>query len=118
MKEAAKGEDFLGKTFRVEFDRPLGSSHPNYGWKYPFNYGFVPGHFAGDGEEIDAYYLSSDKPLKEIEGVCVGYVHRLDDNEDKLILTDGERYSVEELEEKLSFQEKWYKHKIILEDEQ
>ena len=118
MKKTVQGEDFLGKTCRVEFDRPLGSLHPKHGWKYPLNYGFVPGYSAGDGEEIDAYYLSSNKPLEAIEGLCIGYVHRFDDNEDKLIVTDGERFSEEELEERLNFQEKWYKHKIVVSDEQ
>lgn len=69
---------------------------------------------AGDGDELDVYYLSSDKPLKEIEGTCIGYVNRFDDNEDKLIATDGTKLSKEEIEKVLEFQEKWFKHEIIL----
>lgn len=112
--KVAKGKDFIGKKVNIEFDRPLGTPHPRFGWKYPINYGFVPGHIAGDGAEIDVYYLSSNEPLKEISAKCIGYVKRLDDNEDKLIATNGEMFSEEEIEKMLEFQEKWYKHEIIL----
>lgn len=41
----------LGKMIDVVIDRPLGSVHPNDPQCiYPLNYGFVPGLFAGDGE--------------------------------------------------------------------
>ena len=78
------------------------------------NYGFVPGVLAGDGEELDVYYLSSDKPLSKISGVCIGYVYRFDDSEDKLIATDGTKLSKDEIEKQLEFQEKWFKHEIII----
>ncbi len=64
--------------------------------------------------EIDVYYLSADKPLKEVSATCIGYVRRLDDNEDKLIATDGETPTLDEVEKLLEFQEKWFKHEIIL----
>jgi len=111
----SQGADFLGKTINIEFDRPLGSKHPKYDdMIYPVNYGFVPNTKAGDGMEIDVYYLSSDKPLKEIEAKCIGYVHRFDDNEDKLIATDGKVPTKSEIEKCLDFQEKWFKHEIII----
>jgi inorganic pyrophosphatase len=108
------GKEFLGKKIKIEFDRPLGSKHPKFDWVYPLNYGFVPGVIAGDGDELDVYYLSGDKPLKQIEGTCIGYVHRFDDNEDKLIASDGTKFSKEEIENLLEFQEQYYKHEIIL----
>lgn len=114
MTNTSQGKDFLGKRIKIEFDRPLGTKHPKFDWTYPVNYGFVPGTRSGDDMEIDVYYLSSDKPLKEIEGECIGFVHRFDDNEDKLIATDGTIPTSEELEKKLEFQEKWFKHEIIL----
>ena len=114
MAITSQGQDFLGTKIRIEFDRPLGTKHPKFGWVYPLNYGYVPGVMAADGDELDVYYLSSDKPLQEAEGICIGYVHRFDDNEDKLIATDGSELSAKELEKRLEFQEKWYKHEIIL----
>ncbi len=111
----SQGNDFLGKTISIKFDRPLGTRHPKHNdMIYPVNYGFVPNTKAGDGMEIDVYYLSSDQPLKETEAKCIGYVHRFDDNEDKLIATDGEVMTKEEIEKRLEFQEKWFKHEIIL----
>jgi len=108
------GPEFLGKRISIHFDRPLGSKHPKFDWVYPVNYGFVPGTKAGDGMEIDVYYLSSGEPLQDIEGTCIGYVHRLDDNEDKLIATDGSKLTKEEIETALDFQEQYYKHEIVL----
>lgn len=118
MPKIAQGKDFLGATIKVVFDRPLGSVHPKYPEMiYPVNYGYVPDTRAGDGDEIDVYYLSADRPLKTVAARCIGYVHRDDDNEDKLIASDGTRFSEAEIESKLEFQEKWFKHQIVLEDE-
>ncbi len=116
MTKYDTGKDFLGKTIDIVFDRPLGSKHPTHGNIYPVNYGFVPDTKAGDDKEIDVYYLSSETPLQKITGKCIGYVHRYDDNEDKLIATDGEVLAIDEIEQRLEFQEKWFKHKIILAD--
>lgn len=115
MLKTAEDGDFLGNTIEITFDRPLGSTHPRHDdMVYPVNYGFVPGTKAGDGMEIDVYFLSSDKPLESTTATCIGYVHRFDDNEDKLIATDGEVPTVDEIENRLEFQEKWFKHEIIL----
>ena len=48
---------FLGRQVTVRIDRPLGSRHPKWGFLYLANYGYVPGVFAPDGEELDAYIL-------------------------------------------------------------
>jgi inorganic pyrophosphatase len=114
VSKTSQGQNFIGKTIEIEFDRPLGTKHPKFDWSYPVNYGFVPGVLAGDGEELDVYYLSSDKPLSKISGVCIGYVNRFDDSEDKLIATDGTKLSKDEIEKQLEFQEKWFKHEIII----
>lgn len=34
---------FIGKRVDVVMDRPMGSSHPEHGFTYQVNYGFVPG---------------------------------------------------------------------------
>ena len=46
-------------------DRPLGTKHPKHGFVYEVNYGYIPNTVSGDGEELDAYVLGIDKPLKE-----------------------------------------------------
>ena len=81
---------FLGAEVTIKIDRPVGSKHPKWNFIYPVNYGFVPGTKSGDGEEIDAYVLGVHEPLKEFTGICIAVIHRLDDNDDKLVLTpDG-----------------------------
>lgn len=107
---------YIGQLVYVKIDRPLGSKHPKYGFEYPVNYGYIPFTKSGDGEELDAYVLMIDKPLKEYLGRCIGVVHRLNDDDDKLIVVPEEYdLSDEEIEEFIAFQEKWFKH-ILLRD--
>ena len=105
--------DYLGKKVYVKMDRPLGKMHPKYNYLYPINYGFVPHTISGDGKEIDAYILGEDVTLEEYSGEVIAIVHRLDDNDDKLIVSDGTNYTDEEIEKSIEFQEKYFKHIII-----
>jgi inorganic pyrophosphatase len=77
---------FLGKRVLVAIDRPLGSLHPLHGFAYPVNYGSLPGILAPDGEDLDAYVLGIDRPLAQFEGDCIAIIHRLDDDDDKLVV--------------------------------
>ncbi len=81
---------FLGKTVKVVVDRPLGSRHPPAGFAYPVNYGFIPGVLAPDGEDLDAYLVGLPTPVAEETGLCIAIVHRLYEDDDKLIVAaDG-----------------------------
>ncbi|MBF6206658.1 MULTISPECIES: inorganic diphosphatase [Nocardia] len=81
---------FLGRTVDLVFDRPYGSHHPTCGFRYLANYGYVPGTLAPDGAELDAYYLGPAEPMVRARGLCVGIIHRLYDDDDKLIVVpDG-----------------------------
>src|SRR3990172_5327665 len=81
---------FLGKKVKLIIDRPLGSKHPEYGFVYEVNYGYIKGVKSPDGEDLDAYYLGEDKPLGMAEGICIAIIHRLDDNDDKLVVVPKE----------------------------
>ena len=106
---------FLGKTVKIEIDRPINSKHPKRGFVYEVNYGFVPNTRAPDGEEIDAYRLGVDKPVKEFTGKCAAIIHRSDDNDDKLVVVpkDFKDISDEEILKAINFQEEWFKSVII-----
>jgi len=41
--------DFLNRVVHVKIDRPLGSRHPQHGFVYPVNYGYVPNTPAPNG---------------------------------------------------------------------
>ena len=107
-------KEYLGKDVRIKIDRPMGSLHPKHGFLYELNYGFVPGTMSGDGEEIDAYVIGADGPVLEFEGKCVAIVHRLDDDDDKLVLVpEGkENVSDKEIVRATHFQEKYFKIEI------
>ena len=108
------GNNIIGSIVKGRIDRPLGSKHPKFGFEYPVNYGFIPNTKSGDNEEIDAYILMENKPLKKYVGRCVGVVHRTDDNDDKLIVVP-EAYDLknDHIEKDIAFQEKWFNHILI-----
>ncbi len=109
-------KEYIGKRVKVKMDRPLRTKHPKYGFIYEVNYGYVPNTVSGDGEELDVYVLGVDVPLNEFEGMCVAVIHRIDDNDDKLVvLPNNMDISDEEIERQIDFQEKWFKHIIVRE---
>ena len=105
---------YIGKIVKVKIDRPKGSKHPKYGFEYPVNYGYVEHTKSGDGEELDAYVLGVDFPLKEYEGVCIRVIHRSNDDDDKLIVVpQGLDLRDEDIEKATAFQEKWFTHILV-----
>lgn len=81
---------------------------------YPVNYGFVPGMFAGDEHEVDAYILGVDQPMRQFQGVCIAIVRRLDDVEDKLIVVPiGTRLTHNEILDAVAFQEQFFRSEIL-----
>jgi len=105
---------FLGQRVEVTIDRQLGSKHPKWGFIYKVNYGYLEGVKAPDGEDLDAYVLGVKIPMAKFKGEVVAIVHRLKDDDDKLvIIPEGKIVSDEEIESKIKFQEKFFEHEII-----
>ena len=118
MLRTALIEKYLGKTVRIEIDRPIGYIHKKekYTLVYPINYGYIPGVFGGDGEELDVYLLGVSEPVKEYTCKIIGAVIRKNDVEDKLIAApDGINFTADEAYEMIKFQEQWYDMKIRME---
>jgi inorganic pyrophosphatase len=104
-----QARDFINTIVAVKIDRPLGSRHPTHGFIYPVNYGYVPDTLAPDGEPLDAYVLGVFEPLEEFTGRCTAVVHRLDDDDDKLIVVpEGRQYSDEQIWALVEFQERFF----------
>lgn len=105
---------YIGKIVEVVMDRPLGSKHPKHGFIYPVNYGYIPGTISGDGEELDAYVLGEHDPLGKFTGRVVAIIHRINDNDDKLIvMKDGRNYTDEQIRALTEFQEQWFESVIL-----
>ena len=106
---------YLNKTIDVKIDRPIGSSYLNYpDHIYLVNYGYVPNTISGDDEEIDCYILGEYKPLKDYRGTCIAIIHRLEEDDDKLIIVpENKNYTNSEIRLLTNFQEKFYKSEII-----
>ena len=109
-------DKMIGKTVKVIVDRPLGSVHPEHNdIYYSVNYGYVSGVMAADGEEQDAYILGVNVAVKEFTGKVIAIIHREDDVEDKWVVVPKDcRFSKEEIEQQVHFQEKFFKHTIIM----
>ena len=105
---------YLGKTVTVKVDRPLGSRHPELGFLYPLNYGYLPGVKASDGEELDAYILGIFEPASQFVGKCIAVVHRLNDDDDKLIVVPADKnYSDDQIKALTEFVERSFVSIII-----
>lgn len=108
---------YLNKIVSVKIDRPIGSRHPKYDYIYPVNYGYVPNTISDDGEELDCYVLGVFEPLKEFDGKCIALIHRVNDNDDKLIIVPKDRkMDNKEIEALIEFQERFFKHQLIRKD--
>jgi len=110
---------YLNKTVQIFIERPIGSTHPKYNFKYEVNYGHVPNTLAPDGEEIDAYVLGVDEPLEKFSGKCIAVIHRLNDNDDKLVIVPENALDLsdEKILSLTKFQEKWFKSIVIRKEE-
>ncbi|MBN2203014.1 MAG: inorganic diphosphatase [Candidatus Aenigmarchaeota archaeon] len=107
-------KEYLNEIVTVSIDRPLGSKHPKHEIIYKANYGFVPNTKSADGEELDAYVLGVEKPLKEFTGRCIAIIHRLDDDDDKLVVVPEDvEFSDNQILEMTNFVEKYFKPVIL-----
>lgn len=108
-----KAKALLNKQVEVIVDRQIGSKHNDV--IYPINYGYVKYFKSLDGEYVDAYILGENKPLNSFIGTVIAIIHRLNDNEDKLIISNNSTpYTKDEIKEICNFQEKYFKIEIIM----
>ena len=131
-RSLALARPWLGRRVTVRIDRPLGSRHPRWGFLYPVNYGYLPGVIAPDGEELDAYVLGLkeslglkeplglkeslgvEEPMAEFTGRCIAIIHRLDDDDDKLVVVPkGVTLTNDEISAQTLFQEQFFESLIV-----
>lgn len=109
-------EDYIGQVVLVQIDRPLGSKHPEHGFIYSVNYGYLPGVKMpeGDGEELGAYVLGVFEPIQQFEGKCIAIIRRLNDNDDKLVIVPVDKhYSDLQIQALTEFQERFFESTIL-----
>ncbi len=105
---------YLGQPTVVRIDRPLGSTHPQFGFRYPVNYGFIPGTVSDDGEELDAYVLGVAEPVTEFAGECIAVIRRTTEADDKLVVVPrGLRFTDAEIRRQVDFQEAYFESTIL-----
>ena len=107
-------KDFIGKEVEIVIDRALGTKHPNHGFIYTVNYGYVPNVISGDGEELDAYLLGVFDPVESYKGKCIAVIHRTNDDDDKIIVVpESVNYTDEQIRALTEFQERFFDSIII-----
>jgi inorganic pyrophosphatase len=106
--------EYLGQLVVVTVDRPMGSLHPEHGFVYEVNYGYIDNAVAPDGEGLDAYLLGVDAPVQSGEGTCIAIIHRVNDADDKLVVSaTGEDFTDDDITRLTNFQEQWFQVEII-----
>ena len=106
-------KDYLGKEVTVSMDRELGTRHPKHRFIYMLNYGFIPNTVSGDGEELDAYVLGVFEPVKEFKGKVIAIIHRINDDDDKLVVVpNNKNYTDEQIRALTEFQEQYFESEI------
>ena len=104
----------IGRAANVTIDRKLGTRHPTHGFLYLLNYGFLPGTISGDGEPLDAYVVGVFEPVEAFTGTVQAVIHRLDDDDDKLVVAPTDRsFSDSELLVLTEFQEQYFKPVVL-----
>ena len=108
-------DPFLGRHLTIVIDRPLGSVHPEHpDLRYELNYGFVPGIPAPDGENLDAYVIGVNKPVRRFTGTVIAVIHRKNDTEDKLVVAPSGMVAYEPMiAEAVHFAEQYFDTSII-----
>lgn len=105
---------YIWLTVNVKIDRPINSKHPKHWFNYELNYWFVPDTISWDWEELDVYVMWVNEVIEEFRWRCIAIIHRLDDNDDKIIVVpDWLDFSDEEIIEKTNFQEQFFTSIII-----
>ena len=75
---------------------------------------YVPNTISGDGEELDCYVLGVFEPIDIFKGKCIAIIHRLNDNDDKLIVVpDNLSYTNEQIKALTEFQERFFDSEIL-----
>ena len=107
--------EYLNKRLKSLLIGPLCSKHPEHEIYYLLNYGYIPNTISEDGEEVDAYVIGEFQPLKEFEGVVIAIIHRKNDVEDKLVISKHpHKYSKEQIQALVEFQERFFDLEIIM----
>lgn len=105
----------IGDKVTVVMDRPMGSKHPEHGFIYPINYGYIPDTKATDGEEMDAYVVGEYEPLTTYEGYIIAVIKRKDDIEDKFVVCkEMNQFTESQIEALVKFQERFFDSTIIM----
>jgi inorganic pyrophosphatase len=105
--------DYLGLRVTVLIDRPKGSHHPEWGFLYEVDYGFIPNTISGDGEELDAYFLGEAHPFADAVGVCIAVIFRPDGDDKLVVVPDGVTLTEEEIVAATRFQERFFASRML-----
>ena len=57
--------------------------------------------------------IGGDKPIEKFNGTCIAVIHRTDDEDDKLVVSNNKNITDKKIKTLTHFQEKYFKSVII-----
>ncbi|MNT24200.1 hypothetical protein D3C72_1596630 [compost metagenome] len=112
--EKATSYELIDQTVRIEIPKSVMKKDKNIGTSFPINFGVIPDVLDGDGKKLECYIVGTENIKNEFTGKCIAVLHKFDNTEDKLIVTQSDKnFSDNEIREILKFQEKNYLNEII-----
>ena len=106
----------IGSEVAGIIDRPKGSHHPEYPEMiYMVDYGFIPETDGGDGEPQDAYVFGLPPGESEFRGEVIAVYHRINDDEDKWIVScGGSKPDARTILKSIEFQEQYFMGELYM----
>lgn len=99
----------LGKYARVKVTRPMYSKHPEYGFEYKLNYGFIEGVTDINGNKQGAYIMGIDHPIKEFDGRIIAIIKRNNmKGVEWIVASKNKKYIVNDICGAIDFAEGYY----------
>lgn len=116
--EEVEMKSLIGQELDATITRPIGTVHPRYkDIIYEVNYGVIKDYKLNDDRELKTYIVGESMPTElngTYHGLVVGILHRLNDDNDRIIISPiGRRLSDEEIISKTEFVEGYFVTEII-----
>ena len=100
-------------SYKIRSSLRISKESGNYIGNLP-PYGYIKDILASDGEYQDAYILGINKPVEVFKGEVIAIIHRLNDVEDKLVVSiPSVEFSDKEIKELTNFIEQYFEIEII-----
>jgi inorganic pyrophosphatase len=97
--------EYLEKILDIKINKPCGTKHPENGYIYPVNYGYVKNKLNEEDKNLDCYILGEFIPLQEFTGKCIAVIHNLNEEDKLVVAKEGKVYDDNQIRALTEFQQ-------------